>query len=118
MKFVPLRDVRNHPRAVLNQLKKEKEIILTSHGKPVALMSDLKEETFDEDLYRHRRNRTKGAPPQAAESAVAYMADDPEVLKAWIAECERRYQDFLDGKTKAIPADKAIAQIRRQLKNK
>ena len=43
------------------------------------------------------------------------MADDPEVLKAWIAECERRYQDYLDGKTMAIPAGKALAQIRRQL---
>jgi hypothetical protein len=46
---------------------------------------------------------------------VTNIADDPEVLKAWIAECERRYQDFLDGKTKAIPADKAFVQIRRQL---
>lgn len=58
------------------------------------------------------------SPPQAAESAAAYLADDPGVLQAWIAECERRYQDFLEGKTKAIPAGKALAQIRRQLKNK
>lgn len=39
------------------------------------------------------------------------MADDPEVLEAWIAECKRRYQDYLDGKTMAIPAGKALAQI-------
>ncbi len=117
MKFVPLRDMRNHPKAVLNQLKKEKEIILTSHGKPVALMADLSEETFEENLTQYRRNHEK-LPGQAAESAASYFTEDPEILKAWIVECEKRYKDFLDGKTKGISADKVFAQLRKQLRKK
>lgn len=39
----------------------------------------------------------------------------PEVEQAWREECDRRYQEWKDGKVEAIPADEAIRQIRDQL---
>jgi putative addiction module component (TIGR02574 family) len=39
----------------------------------------------------------------------------PEIEQAWIEECDRRYQEWKDGKVEAIPADEAIRQIRDQL---
>jgi prevent-host-death family protein len=116
MKFVPLRDIRNHPRSVLNQLKKEKEIILTSHGKPVALISKLEEESFESDLASYRKGRGKTISTHAAEPAASYTVDDPEILQAWIDEAERRYDDYLKGKVKLIPAHKVLADLRKRLK--
>jgi putative addiction module component (TIGR02574 family) len=39
----------------------------------------------------------------------------PEIEQAWLEECDRRYQEWKDGKVDAIPADEAIRQIREQL---
>jgi prevent-host-death family protein len=114
MKFIPLRDIRNHPGAVLSQLKKEREIILTSHGKPVALMSDLKEETFERDLALHRKAHDMNRPAEAAESPAAYATENPEILQAWINEAERRYDDYRAGKSKAVPAFEALQKIRKK----
>ncbi len=113
MKFVALREFRNHPQTVLQKLKTEKEIILTSHGKPVARIGDLAEETFEEDLYRHRK---KANAPAAAERVVAYTADDPEILQAWVHEAERRRQEYIDGKVKLISAPRLFANLRRKFK--
>lgn len=116
MKFIALREMRNHPQSVLTQLKKEKEIILTSHGKPVALVSNLAEETFEEDLIRHRGNHPKTSRSKAAETAATYMIEDPETLKAWIDEAEKRYEEYLEGKVKLIPAKKVLSDLRKRLK--
>src|SRR5665213_3071305 len=112
MKFIALREMRNHPQSVLTQLKKEKEIILTSHGKPVALVSDLAEETFEEDLIRHRGGHSKTPHSKAAETAATYMTEDPEILKAWIDEAEKRYDEYLTGKVKTVPAFKMLKELR------
>jgi antitoxin (DNA-binding transcriptional repressor) of toxin-antitoxin stability system len=116
MKFIALREMRNHPQSVLTQLKKEKEIILTSHGKPVALVSNLAEETFDEDLSRHRGNHPKTSYSKAAETALPYVTDDPEILKAWVDEAEKRYDEYLMGKVKAVPALEVLKEMRKKYK--
>ncbi len=38
--------------------------------------------------------------------------EDPEAEKLWIAEAERRYQAFKQGKVKGIPADKVFREVR------
>ena len=111
MKFIALREMRNHPQSILKQLKKEKEIILTSHGKPIALVSNLEEETFEEDLRNYRVHH-----PKAAETASPYTTDDPVILKAWVDEAEKRYDQYLTGKVKAVPALDALKKIRAKYK--
>jgi len=56
----------------------------------------------------------------------AFLADrllsslDGEVLSevdaAWVAEAERRYQEYKDGKREGIPAENVFADVDRQLK--
>jgi putative addiction module component (TIGR02574 family) len=38
-----------------------------------------------------------------------------EIDQAWIDEAERRYDDWKVGRTKAVPAGRAIAAMRRKL---
>jgi putative addiction module component (TIGR02574 family) len=42
--------------------------------------------------------------------------EDAEVDPVWVKEAERRYQDFLDGKVKAVPGEAAIRRIRAVLR--
>lgn len=38
--------------------------------------------------------------------------DDPELERLWAEEAERRYQDYLDGKEKAVPGEEVIRRLR------
>ena len=55
MKFIPSRDLRIRPGQVWKQLRKEKELIITSNGKPVALMTPVTEDNLEEELQTTRR---------------------------------------------------------------
>jgi hypothetical protein len=46
---------------------------------------------------------------------VADQTDPEEVERAWIAEAERRRQQFLSGESNGIPAEEAIARARADL---
>lgn len=39
-----------------------------------------------------------------------------EIDQAWIDEAERRYKDFAAGRTKGIPVDEALAEMRQHLR--
>ncbi len=41
--------------------------------------------------------------------------EDPEAEKLWIAEAERRYQEYKQGKVKGINADKVFKEVRSKL---
>jgi len=59
--------------------------------------------------------------PQDRESLAAVLIQSldgetpTEVDEAWIQEAERRYQDYVDGKTQGIPGDTVFSEIRREL---
>ena len=40
----------------------------------------------------------------------------PEIEQAWMAECDRRDRDYRAGKTKMIPVEEAIRDIRESLR--
>jgi putative addiction module component (TIGR02574 family) len=50
-----------------------------------------------------------------AHALVLSLDSDPEVVQLWVAEAERRYQDYLEGKTEAIPGEEALRRIRAAL---
>jgi len=39
----------------------------------------------------------------------------PEARAAWAEECDRRYQDWQEGKVKAVPGDLVIQRLRERL---
>ena len=55
MKFVTVRDFRSRPAKVWKDLNKEHEMIVTSNGKPVALMTPVSEKTIGTTLATLKR---------------------------------------------------------------
>lgn len=61
MKFVTVRDLRNKSAQIRQYLSKEKEIVLTSNGKPFAIMTSASEENLEKSLIMIRRIRAENA---------------------------------------------------------
>ena len=60
------------------------------------------------------------APEERAALAERLLAtlddgEDADAEEAWLAEAERRYQEYRAGRLKAAPADQAFAEARRRL---
>ncbi len=50
MKFIPSRDFRVRPGEVWKDLAKEKELVITSHGQPVAVIVPVTGENLEDKL--------------------------------------------------------------------
>jgi prevent-host-death family protein len=61
MKFVTVRDFRSQSRQVWKQLEKQEEMIITSNGKPVALLTSLSDETLENTLKTVRKAKAMAA---------------------------------------------------------
>ncbi|MDP2912247.1 MAG: type II toxin-antitoxin system Phd/YefM family antitoxin [Candidatus Omnitrophota bacterium] len=61
MKFVTVRDLRNKPAQIRQSLSKEKDIVLTSNGKPFAIVTLTSEENLEKSLIMMRRIRAEDA---------------------------------------------------------
>ena len=92
MKFVTIRDLRSKSRQIQKDLPKYKEMILTSNGKPVAIMTVISEETLEDSLAAIRRARAiravTGLQLQSVKSGK-YMMPANEI-EAEIREVRRR----------------------------
>lgn len=61
MKFVNVRELRATSAKILSNLAKEKEIVITSNGKPVAILSPVQGDNLEESLAAIRRARAMAA---------------------------------------------------------
>ncbi|MBI4209110.1 MAG: type II toxin-antitoxin system Phd/YefM family antitoxin [Deltaproteobacteria bacterium] len=57
MEFVSVRDLRIYTGKVWEKLEKEKDLIVTSNGRPVALMTGISSSNLEEILAAVRRTR-------------------------------------------------------------
>jgi len=57
MKFVSVRDFRIRPGDVWKQLKIYKDIVITSNGKPIAIINPVEDENLENSLAALRRAR-------------------------------------------------------------
>jgi len=57
MRFIQVRDLRTRPAEVWRELVDEREMIITSNGKPVAILSSVSETNLEETLTALRRTR-------------------------------------------------------------
>jgi len=69
MKFIPVRDFRLHPGSVWRKLKEERELVLTSRGRPIGLLAPLDEASFEQTLRIWRQARGMAALAQLQEEA-------------------------------------------------
>jgi antitoxin (DNA-binding transcriptional repressor) of toxin-antitoxin stability system len=56
MRFVSVRDLNTKPREIWSKIKDE-EIVITSNGKPIALLSGVTEATLEKTVSAIRRSR-------------------------------------------------------------
>ena len=61
MKFIASRDLRIRPGSVWNLLRQEKDLIVTSNGKPVGILTAVDESTLEDILATLRQARAQGA---------------------------------------------------------
>ena len=57
MKFVSVRDFRIRPGDIWKQLKIDKDIIITSNGKPIAILNPVEAENLENSISVLRRAR-------------------------------------------------------------
>ena len=56
MRFISVRDLSTKPKEVWSKIKEE-EVVVTSNGKPIALLSGVTEETLEKTIHAIRRSR-------------------------------------------------------------
>jgi antitoxin (DNA-binding transcriptional repressor) of toxin-antitoxin stability system len=61
MKFITVRDFRSRPAQVWKELEKNDEMVLTSNGKPIALMTPITEGNMESTVRSMRKARTLAA---------------------------------------------------------
>ena len=75
MKFVTVRDLRGRSAEVWRELAVEHEMVVTSNGKPIAILTSTSEETFEQSLREVRRARALQAVNDLQRRSVATRRD-------------------------------------------
>lgn len=94
MKFITVRELRGRSGQVWNTLARERDIILTSNGKPIAILSAISEETLEESLAAVRRARAVAAVEQLQRQSIRAGMDklSPTELAAEIRAVRKARQ--------------------------
>ena len=92
MKFVPVRELRGRTSQLWSGLEREKELVVTSHGKPIAILSATDEHSFERTLRDLRRCRADEALSLLQRDASRRGLDSltMEDVDAEIRACRRR----------------------------
>ena len=61
MKFISVRDLKSKSSQVWKELPGQKEMVLTSNGRPIALLSSINENNLEQVLNAFRRARATNA---------------------------------------------------------
>ncbi|MFY9825191.1 MAG: type II toxin-antitoxin system Phd/YefM family antitoxin [Thermoanaerobaculia bacterium] len=75
MKFLSVRDLRSKSAEVLEGLTAEREMVVTSNGRPIAILSAVTEETLEETLAAIRRSRAAAAVSEIQRRSVQHGTD-------------------------------------------
>lgn len=93
MKFVSVRELRSKTGSVWKNLKRDRQLVLTSNGKPVALVIPVDEETMEDSVDAVRRAQAMGAVERMQEMSAKAGLDRmtlPEI-NALIREVRKEY---------------------------
>ncbi|MGH3145355.1 MAG: type II toxin-antitoxin system Phd/YefM family antitoxin [Rubrobacter sp.] len=70
MKFVSSREIRVNPRPVFEAAEEGDEVVITSRGKPVALLLGVRGEDLEETVRLVRRARAQAAVSRMRKAAL------------------------------------------------
>jgi prevent-host-death family protein len=75
MKFVSVRDLRGKSAEVWRDLPDEREMVITSNGRPVAILASVNESNLEESLSAFRQARAVDAVAALQRRSVAAGLD-------------------------------------------
>ncbi|MCM1330374.1 MAG: type II toxin-antitoxin system Phd/YefM family antitoxin [Ruminococcus sp.] len=78
MNFYSVRDLRNTPKSIWDNLSADGEVVITNNGKPAALMIDITDGGFEETVRAVRQAKAMLAFNSMRQKAAAngYMSDE------------------------------------------
>ena len=85
MKFVSVRDLRSKSAEIWKGMAVEKDMVVTSNGRPIAILSKVSEDTLEESLALIRRARAIQAV-EAMQAGSTKAGTDRTTLKEINAE--------------------------------
>ena len=74
MRFISVREMNTRPKEIWERIKEE-ELVITSNGKPIALLSAVSEETLEKTLRMIRRSRALMALEEMQKKSLASGLD-------------------------------------------
>lgn len=91
MRFVSVRDLRSRSAELWRDLPDEREMVITSNGRPVALLVAIDESNFEESLSAFRRARAIEAVARLQRDSTRRGTDvfSDEEIEAEIAAARR-----------------------------
>jgi antitoxin (DNA-binding transcriptional repressor) of toxin-antitoxin stability system len=91
MKFLSVRDLRSRSGDVWDGLTAERETVVTSNGRPIAILSAVTEDTLEETLVAIRRSRAVAAVSEIQRRSIQRGTDAirPEEIDAEIKAVRR-----------------------------
>ena len=92
MKLLSVRDLRTRPAEVWKSLASAREMVVTSNGRPIAVLSAVTEETLEETLAAIRRAKAVAAVSEIQRSSVERGTDSLSLdeINAEIAAIRQR----------------------------
>jgi len=107
MEFITVRDLRLRPREVWRKLRGRGELVLTSHGRPVAVITSVSEGELEQTLFALRRARAQVAASRlrrlAEEHSLQQMS--AEEIEAELAQARRERPSAQGGEQGAKGGD-------------
>ncbi len=75
MKFLSVRDLRSKSAQIWKELPGEREMVVTSNGRPIAILAAITEENLEEALVAFRRARAVDAVTSLQRRSVEQKTD-------------------------------------------
>ncbi len=82
MRFVTVRDLRSRGKLLWKDLERDEELVVTSNGRPIALLTGVNQENFEQtvrDLRRVKALRAVDEMQRASVRAGLDKMDDKEI---------------------------------------
>jgi antitoxin (DNA-binding transcriptional repressor) of toxin-antitoxin stability system len=93
MEFITVRDLRTRPGQIWDKLRQQRDLILTSSGRPIAVLSHIDEGGVEETLATLRRARAQAAVSrlraEATEQGLDRLSADEIEAEITAARTER-----------------------------
>jgi prevent-host-death family protein len=91
MRFISVRDLRGKSAEVWRELDREKEMVVTSNGRPIAILASVRENDLEESLTAWRRARAAQTVASIQYDSVAKGTDriGMDEINAEIADVRR-----------------------------